>query len=147
MNGFSAGHLCGEQYGGLVEIALRGRGWSDADRGIRPFDVDRVAIGFGMDHDRPQAEAATGPLDAKCDLAAIGDQDGFEHASLQVMRISGCPASTRVSGATRIASRIPSWSARISLKVFIASITQTTVPALIASPTTTKGGWFGPGQR
>src|ERR1700737_2245367 len=132
VNGLGTGRLGGEQYCCLVKIAMSCGRRTDADRDVRTTNVDRVAIRLGIDHDRTQTETAARTLDAKRNLAAIGYQNGFEHGSLQMIRINGCPASTKVSDATRIFSIVPSRSARISLKVFIASMTQTAVPALMA---------------
>ena len=41
--------------------------------------MGRVAVGFGVSGDRAQPEGPAGALDAKGDLAAVGDEDGVEH--------------------------------------------------------------------
>jgi hypothetical protein len=43
--------------------------------------VQGVAIGIGVDRDRPDAEPLQRAEDAAGDLAAIGDQDRVEHVS------------------------------------------------------------------
>ena len=68
--------------GGHIEIALGGRGRSDANRFVGKFDVFGFSVGFGIDHYRFDAEFATGALHAQGDLASVGNQDFFEHAQL-----------------------------------------------------------------
>jgi hypothetical protein len=58
-----------------VEIGPRRRRRADADCRVGTPDVWRLAIGFRVGGDRPQPERAAGPLDAKSDLAAVGDED------------------------------------------------------------------------
>jgi hypothetical protein len=38
-------------------------------------DVERGAVGVGVDGDGRNAEFATGADEAECDFAAVGDQD------------------------------------------------------------------------
>jgi hypothetical protein len=61
------------------KIALRG--WRRPDRycRIRHLDMQRVAVGVGIDRDRLNAHAPGGLDDPTGDLAAIGNQDALEH--------------------------------------------------------------------
>jgi hypothetical protein len=43
--------------------------------------MEAVDIGLGVDGYGLDTQFLTSPDDAKCDLAAIGDQDFFEHGS------------------------------------------------------------------
>ena len=61
------------------QIALRGRRRPDRDRRIRHLDMQRVAVGVGIDRDRFNAHAPGGLDDPAGDLAAIGNQDALEH--------------------------------------------------------------------
>ena len=47
------------------------------------LDMQRVAVGVGIDRDRLDAHPARGLDDAAGDLAAVGDQDFLEHAVLR----------------------------------------------------------------
>ena len=64
------------------EIALRRRGRSDQNRLIRHFDMERVAVGLGIDRDGGNPHAPGGLDDPAGDLAAIGNQDSLEHRRL-----------------------------------------------------------------
>jgi hypothetical protein len=46
---------------------------------VAKLDVPRSAINFGKNRNRPDAEPPAGPRDPAGDLAAIRDQDFFEH--------------------------------------------------------------------
>ncbi len=61
------------------QIALRRRRRPDGDRGIRHFDMQRVAVGFGIDRNGLYPHAACGLDGPAGDLAAIGNQDALEH--------------------------------------------------------------------
>ena len=61
------------------EIAFGRRRRPDQDRLVGHFDVQRVAVGLGIDRDRLDPHAAGGLDDPAGDLAAIGDQNSFEH--------------------------------------------------------------------
>ena len=63
-----------------VEVAVARPRRSEQDRGIGHRHMQRIAIGFGIDGDRPQAERARRADDAAGDLAAVGDQQGAEAA-------------------------------------------------------------------
>ena len=62
-----------------VEVARRRRRRADADRLVGEPHVLRLGVGLGMDDHRLDAQLAAGALDAQRDLAAVGDQDLFEH--------------------------------------------------------------------
>jgi hypothetical protein len=79
MDGFCAGRAA--SLDDLVDhqIAL-GRGWRpDEDRVVGHFDVKSVAVGFRIDGDRLDSHSTGGLDDAAGDLAAVGDQNSFEH--------------------------------------------------------------------
>src|SRR6516162_7099474 len=63
-----------------VEVALRG-GWRpDCDCLIGHLHMKRITICIRIDRDRRDAHAPRGFDYAAGDLAAIGNQDSFEHA-------------------------------------------------------------------
>ena len=64
----------------ITKIALRGRRRADRDRRIGHFDMERVAIGLGIDRDGCNAHAAGCFNDPTGDLAAVGNQDSLEHS-------------------------------------------------------------------
>ena len=66
--------------GGNVEIAARAFSGADGDGLIRKACVEAVAIGFGVNGDRANAQIFAGADDAQGDLAAVGDQNFFKHA-------------------------------------------------------------------
>ncbi len=68
-----------------VEIASRRGGGPDADGFVGEAHILGLAVGFGVDHHRLDAELATGALDPQRDLAAIGDQNLAE----ELVRILG----------------------------------------------------------
>ena len=61
------------------QIALRRGRRADRHRLVGHLDMQRVAVGFGIDRDGRDPHAAGGLDDAAGDLAAIGDQDSLEH--------------------------------------------------------------------
>ena len=134
------GHLRCADDGGDVEVACARRRRPDAHRFIRELDVLGLAIGLRVHHHRLDAELAARALDAQSDFAAVGDQDFFEH---QPRMNSGSPYSTGWPFSTSMALTVPSWSASISFRSFMASMMQSVSPALTACPTSTNG--FAPG--
>ena len=71
------------------QIAL-GRGRRpDQDRLIGHFDMQRVAVGLGIDGDRLDPHPAGGLDDPAGDLAAICDQNSFEHVASVYLQPSG----------------------------------------------------------
>ena len=80
MHGFRAGVLAGLHDAVDDQIGLRRRRGADMDRLVRHFDMQRIAVGVGIDSHRLDAHAPRGLDDAACDFAAIGDQNFTEHA-------------------------------------------------------------------
>ena len=80
MHRLGAGRLAGLDDLVDDQIALgRGRR-ADVHRLVRHLDMQRVAVGVGIDRDGLDAHPARGLDDPAGDLAAIGDQDALEHA-------------------------------------------------------------------
>ena len=75
VNGFDVGDLRRADDRRDIQIAARALGRPDADRLVGEAHVQRIAVGFGIHGDRPDAEIPAGADDAEGDLAAIGDQD------------------------------------------------------------------------
>ncbi len=79
MHRFGAGLLAGLDDFLDQEIAL-GRGRRSDEHGlVGHLDMQRIAIGFGIDGDGLDTHLAGGLDDPAGDLAAIGDQNFFEH--------------------------------------------------------------------
>src|SRR5690606_18111286 len=147
VDGFGIGDFGGRDDGRHVQVAFaRGRR-PDAHGFVGQAHVLGVAIGLGVHHHRLDAELAAGALDAQRDLAAIGDQDFFEHISNQPMTNSGWPYSTGSPFSTRISLMTPALSASISLSSFMASMMHSGSPSLTDWPTSTKGAAPGLGAR
>ncbi len=82
MHGLRAGLAAGLDDLVHHEIAFgRGRR-SDQDRLIGHLDMQRIAVGLGIDGNRLDPHPAGGLDDPAGDLAAIGDQNTFEHVCL-----------------------------------------------------------------
>ena len=79
MHAVGAGRLRRGDQPGAREVTLRRRRRPDVNRLVGQPHMQRVAVGVGIDRDRAQAHAPGGADDAAGDLAAIGDEDGFEH--------------------------------------------------------------------
>ena len=58
----------------LVEVALGRRASADQVRLVGVGDVRRVAVGLGVDGDRPDPELPEGAEDPDRDLAPVGDE-------------------------------------------------------------------------
>ncbi len=81
MNRFRAGDFAGRDDLRHVEIALcRGRR-ADAHAFVGEPHMHGIGIGGGMNRHRRDPHLLAGAVDAQCDLAAIGDEDFFEHLS------------------------------------------------------------------
>ena len=91
MHGLCAGLAAGLDDLVHHEIAFgRGRR-SDQDRLIGHLDMERVAVGLGIDGDRLDPHPAGGLDDPAGDLAAIGDQNSFEHVLFACNLLGGIP--------------------------------------------------------
>jgi hypothetical protein len=64
---------------GAVEIALRGRGRTDADGLTGQRDMAAVGVGLGIDGDGADTEPVERADDPAGDLSPIGNQYFFEH--------------------------------------------------------------------
>ena len=81
MHGLGAARLAGGDDIVDHQIALRRRRRPDRDRLVGHFDMERVAVGLGIDRDGFNSHPTRGLDDAAGDLAAIGNQDALEHLS------------------------------------------------------------------
>ncbi len=79
MNGIDVGDFRRRDDGGHIQIALRRSRRADADRLIGKTDVERVAVRFAVDGDGTDPQFFAGADDAKCDFAAIGDEQFSKH--------------------------------------------------------------------
>ena len=64
-----------------LEVAFTACGGTDADGLVGQLDVQGINVGFGIDGDGADTEFLAGANNAKCDLAAIGDEDFLKHGS------------------------------------------------------------------
>ena len=71
------------------EVAVGRRRRPDQDGIVGHFDVERVTVGLGIDRDRLDPHAAGGLDDPAGDLAAIGDQNSFEHGVIYLQPKGG----------------------------------------------------------
>ncbi len=79
MHRLGAGCLAGGDNLVDHQIALRGRRRTDQDGLVSHLDMQRIAVGFGIDRDGFNAHPAGGLDDPAGDFAAIGNQDSLEH--------------------------------------------------------------------
>ena len=103
------GHLGGADDGGHVQIRQRRLRRPDADGLVRQQHVLGVEIGGRMHRHRLDAELAAGAQNAKRNLAAVGDDDFFDHRGYSMMN-SGWPNSTGSPFLARIAVTRPALS-------------------------------------
>src|SRR6185503_17589127 len=128
-----------------VQIALLRARRADADGLVGQEDVLQGRVGRRVHGDRLDAELAASAKDAKCDLAAVGDEDFVEHflvrslANYSSMTKSGWPNSTGLPFSTRMLTTRPANSDSIWFIIFIASITQSVSPGLTSVPMSTNG--------
>jgi hypothetical protein len=92
MHGLRAGLAAGVDDSVDQEIALGSRRRADQHRLVGHFDMQRVAVGLGIDGDRLDPHAAGSLNDPAGDLAAICDQNSFEHALLAWAWAGSSPA-------------------------------------------------------
>ena len=125
---------------GDVEVALLARSGPDADGVVRLFQVDRVPVRLGVDADGVDSELAACPHDAEGDFAPVRYENSGKHFGCRYffsIKKSGSPNSIAWPFLTRISRIVPFISALISFIIFIASMMQTTLSAVIESPTFT----------
>ena len=83
------------------QIAFGRRRRPDQHGLVGHLDMQRVAVGFGIDRDGLDPHAARGLDDPAGDLAAIGDQNSFEHVlACNLEAWSGLPAGAAGSVVT-----------------------------------------------
>ena len=82
MDRLRAGQLRRGDDAALVQIALLRRGRAEAIALVRQRHVQRVAIRLGIHGDGGDAHLLTGADDAHGNLAAVGDQNAFEHGKI-----------------------------------------------------------------
>src|SRR5262249_44620104 len=102
MHRLGAGALAGGDDLVDDEIALGCRRRADRHGLVGHFDVQRVAVGVGIDRNSCDSQAARGLDDPAGDLAAIGDQDTLEHAAIgtpRIRRFRLCGAAGQMSTA------------------------------------------------
>ena len=109
MHGVGAGDLAGGEQRRNVEIAVARRRRPDADALVGEPHMHGVGVGGRMHGDGRDAELLAGAQHAQRDLAAVGDEDFFEHRTATACRerrhsmiISGSPNSTGWPSSTRI---------------------------------------------
>ena len=79
MNRVGSGDLGGRDDARDLQVALARRRGADADVVVGEADVQRLAVGLGVDGDGLDAELAARADDAQRDLAAIGDENLLKH--------------------------------------------------------------------
>ena len=89
MHGLGAGLAAGLDDLLDHQIAFGGGRRPDQDGLVGHFDMQRVAVGLGIDRDRLDPHAAGGLDDPAGDLAAIGDQNSFEHVLAYLQPLGG----------------------------------------------------------
>src|SRR5690242_21811963 len=102
MDGVYVGDFGGADDLGNIEIAFGAARGADADGFVGKTDVERVALRFGVDGDRADAQLFARRENAECNLTTISNKDLLEHGAekscgvygfLPVVRIpkSRCP--------------------------------------------------------
>ena len=79
MNGIDIGDFRSRDDGGHIQIALRRSRRPDADGFVGKADVERVAVRLAVDGNRADPQFLAGADDAKCDFAAVGDEQFSKH--------------------------------------------------------------------
>jgi hypothetical protein len=85
MDGVHVGDFSGADYLRDVEVAFAAARRADADGFVGEADVERVAVGLGVDGDGFDAEFTAGGEDTQGDFPTIGDSDFSEHGGLRRM--------------------------------------------------------------
>ncbi len=144
MDGVGAGDLAGGEQGRNVEIGVARRRRADAHQFVGQLHMHGFGVGGRMDGDGGDSQLLRRAQDAEGDFAAIGDKDFFEH---QEITSRGWSYSTGWASSTRMAVTVPVLCATMSLKVFIASISNTFWPVETCAPISMKGLASGLGRR
>jgi hypothetical protein len=79
MNRLGVGQLGGRDDGIDIEVAGEARRGTDADALVGKPDMERFAVGGGVDGDRLDPHLFAGPDDPDRDLAPVGDEYFMEH--------------------------------------------------------------------
>jgi hypothetical protein len=138
MDGDRVGHFRGADDGGHVQVGKAGLGRPDAHGLIGQQNVLGIEIGGRMHGDRLDTEFAAGTKNAKRNLAAIRDDDFFDHRDYSMMN-NGWPNSTGSPFLARIDVTRPALSDSIWFIIFMASMMHRICPTLISWPISTKG--------
>ena len=86
MYGLGAAFLAGRNNTVDQKVALRRRRWPDRDCRIGHFNMERVAVGLGIDRNGFNPHAAGGLDDPTRDLAAVGNEDSLEHFGFETRK-------------------------------------------------------------
>ena len=149
MDRVGAGDLGGADDGRHVQVAVEAARRADADVLVGEPHVQRVLVGLGVHGDGLDAELAARADDPQGNLAAIRDQDLVEHqlGSLTFTRKQPLAELDRLAVLDVDRRDLAIASLSISFISFIASMMQSTWPFFTSSPTSTKGGAPGSGER
>src|SRR5262249_24592172 len=125
-------HLGGGDDPGDVQITVGAGRPADAERPVGLRQVGRVAIGLRVARDHLDAELPARANDPQRDLTTIGHQNPLKHRRASpryagLTRNMGCPNSTDWPFLTSTSVIFPETPAGMSVKTFIASMTQTVV--------------------
>src|SRR5207249_967470 len=152
MDGFAVRDGGGRDDAWDIEIARPRLGGTDADGLVSQANGQGVRVGLGVGDDGANAHLPAGAEDAERDLAPVGDEDLVEHGPARrylrgSSRNRGWPNWTGWALSTRTLTMRPPSFASISFMSFMASMTQRVCPSLMVSPSLTKGGASGLGDR
>ena len=151
MDRLDVGDLGGGDDPGDVQVTVGAGGLADADRAVGQREVRRIAVGLRVDGDHLDAQLLAGADDPQRDLTTVGHQNTLKHRQTWssatghagLTRNMGCPNSTDCPFLTRTSVIVPETPAGMSVKTFIASMTQTVESGRTTEPTVTKGGASG----
>ncbi len=108
MHGLGAGLAAGLDDLLHHQVTFGGRRRPDQNRLIGHFDMERVTVGLGINRDRLNSHPAGGLDDPAGDLAAIGDQNSFEHVLAYLQPLGGVRGPAIWHAGTAVT--IPSYS-------------------------------------
>ena len=86
MHGLGAGFLAGSDNALAHQITFGCRRRADMHRLVGHFDMQRVAVGIGIDGNRRDAHAPGGLDNPAGNFAAIGNQNFLEHSAATLLR-------------------------------------------------------------